>query len=75
MIRGRIDLLVDTPQGPVIIDYKTDNVWGERLTDRIALYQPQVALYRAAAEALLGRTCPAIFLAFVHPRARHIAEL
>lgn len=76
MIRGRIDLLVATPEGPVIIDYKTDHVWGERLNERIQLYQGQVLLYRRAAEALLQpQLCQGVFLAFTDPKARYIAAL
>lgn len=75
MVRGRIDLLVDTPAGPVIIDYKTDSVSGPRLQERIALYAGQVNLYKHAAQAITGRPCAGVYLAFVSPMARTIVKL
>lgn len=74
MIRGRIDLLVDTADGPVIIDYKSDHVWGERLEERIRMYQGQVDLYRKAAQAITGKPAAGVYLAFVHERARRIVR-
>lgn len=74
MVRGRIDLLVETPDGPVVIDYKTDHVWGERLEQRIRLYRGQVEVYRRAVEAITGRAAAGVYLAFVHARARRIVR-
>ncbi|MFN4243789.1 MAG: UvrD-helicase domain-containing protein [Tepidisphaerales bacterium] len=74
MVRGRIDLLVETAHGPVVIDYKTDHVWGERLEQRIRLYRGQVEVYRRAVEAITGRAAAGVYLAFVHARARRIVR-
>jgi ATP-dependent helicase/nuclease subunit A len=50
-IRGTIDLLLDTPQGSVIIDHKTYpgamNTW----SDRAATFAPQLAAYSEALRA------------------------
>jgi ATP-dependent helicase/nuclease subunit A len=75
MVRGRIDVMVDTAEGPVVIDYKTDRVWGERLEERVGIYAGQVAFYRRAAEALTGRGCAGVYLAFIDERARVIRKL
>jgi ATP-dependent helicase/nuclease subunit A len=75
MIRGRIDVLVETPDGPVVIDYKTDNVQGQRLADRIELYRGQVNLYRSASRKITGREAAAVYLVFVHPSARQVVKV
>lgn len=75
MVRGRIDVLVETAEGPVVIDYKTDNVWGERLEERVRLYAKQVGFYQRAARAITGRECAGVYLAFVNERARVVRKL
>ncbi|HUF99264.1 MAG TPA: UvrD-helicase domain-containing protein [Ilumatobacter sp.] len=59
VLEGYIDLFVDTPEGGIIVDYKTDQ-WpddGER-TARIQRYRLQLAAYAIALEQILG-TAPA----------------
>ncbi len=56
VLEGYIDLFVDTPDGGIIVDYKTDQ-WpddGER-TSRIRRYRLQLAAYAIALEQILGR--------------------
>jgi len=53
-LEGYVDLLVRTPDGLVIVDYKTDQ-WssGAQSTERIARYRLQLAAYGAALDAVL----------------------
>ena len=54
MVEGYIDLLVRTPAGLVIVDYKTDQ-WrpGADQAERIARYRHQLAAYGFALGRLL----------------------
>jgi ATP-dependent helicase/nuclease subunit A len=67
MVRGRVDLLVRTPDGDVIVDYKTDRVTGQRLADRIEAYRLQMAAYAEALQRVTGRK-PAVWLVFLSQR-------
>lgn len=54
VLEGYIDLLVRTPDGLVIVDYKTDQWSGPVQTaERIGRYRTQLAAYGAALEATL----------------------
>ncbi|MBA7485236.1 ATP-dependent helicase/nuclease subunit A [subsurface metagenome] len=55
IVQGIIDMLVRTPQGLVIIDFKTDNVTSSQVNQRAELYRRQLDLYSRAASAILGR--------------------
>jgi ATP-dependent helicase/nuclease subunit A len=55
-VEGYVDLFVETDDGGIIVDYKTDQ-WpddGER-TDRIVRYRRQLAVYGVLLEEVLGR--------------------
>jgi ATP-dependent helicase/nuclease subunit A len=55
VLEGYVDLLVRTPDGLVIVDYKTDQWAGPVQTgERIDRYRLQLAAYGAALEAALG---------------------
>lgn len=54
VIQGIIDLLVHTPQGYVIVDYKTEQLYGD-LTRLAARYALQLRYYAKAVETILGR--------------------
>jgi ATP-dependent helicase/nuclease subunit A len=62
MLRSRIDVLVPTPRGLEIVDYKTDRV------ARPELYHGQMKLYRRAIEAMTGQPVAAIHLVFLSAR-------
>ncbi len=68
MVRGRIDLLVETPPGVVIVDYKTDRVSGEALEQRVELYGRQMKLYAAALEEVARKKVSGIYLVFLAAR-------
>ena len=55
VLEGYVDLLVRTPDGLVIVDYKTDQWSGPVQTgERIERYRLQLAAYGAALESALG---------------------
>jgi ATP-dependent helicase/nuclease subunit A len=55
VLEGYIDLLVRTPDGLVIVDYKTDKWSGPVQTaERVGRYRMQLAAYGAALEATLN---------------------
>ncbi len=55
VVEGYVDLLVRTPNGLVIIDYKTDQ-WsgGAQAAERVGRYRLQLAAYGAALEVGIG---------------------
>lgn len=55
MIEGYIDLLIETPDGLVIVDYKTDSASSPReIDEKLAAYELQGAAYAVALEASTG---------------------
>src|SRR5205085_717041 len=45
MVRSRLDVLLKTPEGFQVIDYKTDRVVPEMLPARIKFYDQQMSIY------------------------------
>src|SRR5690606_18775845 len=55
VIEGYVDLLVEAPEGLMVVDYKTDTVPNEAAIDeKLATYELQGAAYAAAIEAATG---------------------
>jgi len=52
LVRGIIDLFYETPQGVVIVDYKTDKVTKTTIQDQAMKYAVPMALYQKAIEAI-----------------------
>ncbi|MBM3661183.1 MAG: hypothetical protein FJW95_17000, partial [Actinobacteria bacterium] len=79
LVEGFIDLLVDTPEGLVVVDYKTDQVAGEADVDAaLAHYEVQGGAYALALETALGRPvvgCVFVFARGGEPVEREIADL
>ena len=73
VLEGYIDLLVRTPDGLVIVDYKTDQ-WTDTATrdERIARYRRQLAAYGVAIERVLGE--PVVGGVLVRCRVGEAAE-
>jgi len=70
LVRGIVDCVLEDGAGVEVIDYKSDQVAGERLTERVEAYRPQLGIYAEALSKIWGRPvrrCWAVFLA-----ARHI---
>jgi len=74
IIRGIIDCLIETPDGLVILDYKTDRASStERWEQRLAGYQVQLRVYAQAAAAVFNR--PVTHAALVFLLARRIVTV
>ncbi len=67
IIQGIIDLLVETPKGLVIVDFKTDNVPAGEIPQRAELYRKQLDLYAQAAEVITGKKVLSKWLYFLSP--------
>jgi ATP-dependent helicase/nuclease subunit A len=52
VVQGLIDLLVRTPEGLLVIDFKTDHVSGEEVAKLAEVYRGQLELYARAAAAI-----------------------
>jgi ATP-dependent exoDNAse (exonuclease V) beta subunit len=75
VVRGKIDLLVDSPRGPVVVDFKTDALEGGSAAELGGRYQAQRELYAlvAASGAGAGRPVRAVHL-FLQDPASPVAE-
>ena len=78
-VEGFIDLLYETPDGLVVVDYKTDVVPGEaELEEAMARYRLQGAAYALALQEALGRPvtrCVFIFVQARGARERAVEDL
>mgnify|MGYP000916900554 CR=1 FL=1 len=68
VVQGVIDLLVQTPEGLLVIDFKTDGVSGPRVAERVELYRGQLDLYAKATSAICGQRVLAKWLYFLATR-------
>jgi ATP-dependent helicase/nuclease subunit A len=65
VVQGIIDLLVQTQEGLLVIDFKTDNVTAGETTHRAELYRQQLDFYGKAAEKILKRKVAGKWLYFL----------
>jgi ATP-dependent helicase/nuclease subunit A len=68
VVQGVIDMLVQTPRGLIVIDYKTDRIGRNDLAARAEVYRGQVDLYAKAAAAILRDKVLARWLYFLSLR-------
>ena len=68
MVRGRLDVMVPTEDGLVLVDYKTDRVTRDTIDARAEFYRPQVESYSRAIEGIVGKRVHAAFLVFLSAR-------
>jgi ATP-dependent helicase/nuclease subunit A len=72
IVQGIIDMLVQTADGLVVIDFKTDNITagsatGKEVSERAELYREQLELYGRAAGAILKSKVLGKWLYFLTP--------
>jgi ATP-dependent helicase/nuclease subunit A len=67
VVQGIIDMLVLTPRGLLVIDFKTDDVTVKKAPELAGLYRQQLALYGRAAEAILKGKAVGKWLYFLRP--------
>jgi ATP-dependent helicase/nuclease subunit A len=78
VIEGFVDLLYETDDGLVVIDYKTDLVAEGSIDAAVDRYRLQVAAYAAALEVAVGRPVAAaglLFLAEGSSQTRFVSDL
>jgi ATP-dependent helicase/nuclease subunit A len=79
LVEGFVDLLVETPEGLVVVDYKTDRVPDEHeLEAALDRYAVQAGAYALALEAALGRAvarCVFVFARRAEPLQREVVDL
>jgi ATP-dependent helicase/nuclease subunit A len=68
IIQGIIDMLIKTPDGLVVIDFKTDAITAKEATQRADFYREQLNLYAEAASAILNLQILSKWLYFLTPR-------
>jgi len=68
VVQGVIDLLIRTPEGLLVIDFKTDRVSGPQIRERAEVYRGQLDLYAEAASAISGQRVLEKWLYFLVPR-------
>lgn len=78
-IEGYVDLLVETPEGLVVVDYKTDSIRGEEdVDDKLVAYELQAAAYAVALETVTGTAvvdCRFVFCTGSGAIERAVADL
>ncbi len=67
IVQGIIDMLIETPKGLLVIDFKTDNISANQLSRRAELYHEQLELYSKAASAILKTEIAGKWLYFLRP--------
>ena len=69
-LQGFIDLLFETPEGLVIVDYKTDSVRADGVSAAAARYRPQAGGYALAIQrAIPDRTVAEVVFLFLEPHS------
>ena len=66
LLQGVIDCLIDTPEGYIIVDFKTDRVSEADVPARAARYRAQMQAYALAVRAVFGRPVAQCVLYFFH---------
>ncbi|MDD5327690.1 MAG: helicase-exonuclease AddAB subunit AddA [Phycisphaerae bacterium] len=67
VVQGIIDLLIKTPNGLLVIDFKTDDVTAKKAPERAEIYREQLNLYGRAAGAILKTKTIGKWLYFLRP--------
>jgi ATP-dependent helicase/nuclease subunit A len=67
IVQGVIDMLIRTPAGLLVVDFKTDNVTGDEAVQRAEMYREQLDFYARAAGTILNCGRPAKYLYFLIP--------
>jgi ATP-dependent helicase/nuclease subunit A len=79
VIEGYVDLLIETPDGLVVVDWKTDGVRGEaEIAEKLAAYTLQGAAYAVALEQVTGQPvvdCRFVFCAADGAVERQVSDL
>jgi ATP-dependent helicase/nuclease subunit A len=76
VLEGYVDLLVETPQGLWVVDYKTDRVDGDDAVEAaMGRYRLQGAAYAVAVERAVGRPVERMSFLFLTPQGALVRDL
>jgi len=67
VVQGIIDMLIEKPDGLLVVDFKSDDVAEDRVNEKAELYTEQLSLYSRAAEAILEKKVLGKWLYFLRP--------
>ena len=67
IVQGIIDMLIKTPQGLLVVDFKTDRISSAQTAERAKLYHDQLSLYAVAAKTILKTNILSKWLYFLNP--------
>jgi len=68
MLRGRMDVVIESPAGLIVIDYKTDRITPADVPSRTQFYQGQVDTYKNALAKITNQPISRVCLAFLSPQ-------
>jgi len=68
IVEGFVDLLIETPDGIELIDWKTDRIEPAEVIERLRDYERQAGLYAHGVQAATGKTVTAITYVFASAR-------
>ena len=66
LLQGVIDCLIETPEGFVVLDFKTDRIKKGGEDERAEKYRPQLAAYARAVQEIYGKPVRDCVLYFFH---------
>jgi ATP-dependent helicase/nuclease subunit A len=67
IVQGVVDLLIETPDELIVVDFKTDNISPNQTERRSEKYKTQLELYASAARTVMGKKCESKYLYFINP--------
>jgi len=65
VVQGIVDMLIKTPDGLIVIDFKTDKIAAEQIPERTKLYLRQLEIYSTAASSILKSKILSTWLYFL----------
>jgi ATP-dependent helicase/nuclease subunit A len=68
IVQGIIDMLIQTPDGLIIVDFKTDKVTEKQVNQRAELYRGQLEMYSRAAQSIMKAKTLSRWLYFLQPQ-------
>ena len=76
IVQGIVDMIIETPDDLIIVDFKTDRITAAQTNERAKLYAKQLNLYAKAAAQILNKNVAHKYLYFTTPaKTVKIAEL
>ena len=67
IVQGMIDMIIPTPEGLIVIDFKTDHITADFTGKRAGCYAEQLNYYTQAAGAILNEKIRDTCLYFLEP--------